>query len=157
VRWLEPGTWHLTLLFLDRVTVEHVPELISLVERVAGQCPPFAISVSGGGGRVRGSDGVAWLQVHDGASRVAAAAELLAARYPPLATAAAPPKRTPAAHLTVARKVDRATLDALAGQWHGPLAASLSIDAMALLRSHLGSGGARYETLHEATLYPRRQ
>ncbi len=157
MRWLEPGTWHLTLLFLGAVPVAQVPELVRLVDDAAGRCPRFGLSVRGGGGRVRGSDGVGWLNVHDGAEQVAANAEFLVAHCPLLVSDAAPPKRTPSAHLTVARRLDRATLDALTDQRDGPLAASWSVEQMALLRSHLGSGGAHYETLHEATLYPREQ
>jgi RNA 2',3'-cyclic 3'-phosphodiesterase len=157
VRWLEPGTWHLTLLFLGAVAAQRVPELVGLVDDTAHRCPPFVISIAGGGGRLRGADGVGWLHVHDGTDRVASIAESLAASCPAPANDAAPPKRTPSAHLTVARRLDRAALDALADQRHGPLDARWGVERMALLRSHLGSAGAHYETLHEATLYPREQ
>lgn len=157
MRWLEPETWHLTLLFLGAVPVAQVPELVQLVDDAAGQSPRFSLSVRGGGGRVRGSDGVGWLDVRDGADRIAASADFLIDNLPLPASDAAPPKRTPSAHLTVARRLDRATLDALTEQRYGPLAASWRVEQMALLRSHPGSGGAHYETLHEATLYPRQQ
>jgi 2'-5' RNA ligase len=77
----------------------------------------------------------------------------LARDCPPGVTRDAPPKRTPAAHVTVARRADDALVEALASEQWGPLAARWTFDRLALMHSHLESDGARYETLHEATLY----
>jgi 2'-5' RNA ligase len=64
-----------------------------------------------------------------------------------------PPRRTPAAHVTVARAADRDLVQDLAADRWGHLEARWQARSMALLRSHLGPGGARYETLLEASLY----
>ena len=82
VRWLVPGSWHLTLLFLGSVPVEHVPALIALVDDVASAIGPFEVSIAAGGGRVRDGDGVAWLRVATGAGQVIALADRLAGVLP---------------------------------------------------------------------------
>ena len=153
MRWLSAEIWHLTLLFLGAVPTEHVTELVRLVDQVAARRPPFGVEVEGGGGRARGSEAVGWLVIHEGAAAIIDTADRLAAACPADITAGAPPRRTPAAHLTVARRASRLALDDLAAGRCGRLAASWSVDRMALLRSHLEPAGARYETLHEARLY----
>jgi 2'-5' RNA ligase len=153
-RWLDPESWHLTLLFLGRVPVERAGGLIELVDLVAAAAPPFAASVAGGGGRAQDDDGVAWLSVHEGAARVMATAEDLARACPADTTLGAPPRRTPSAHLTVARRASGDVVAALRTERYRPISAAWTVDRVALLRSHLGPTGARYETLHEATLYP---
>jgi 2'-5' RNA ligase len=153
VRWLAAPTWHLTLLFLGHVPARHVPELASLLDAIAADTEPFPVTVSGGGGRVRTDDGVAWLRLADGASRFIGLADRLAAACPPDATTGALPRRTPSAHVTVARRADLALVSDLRAEGHGPLRVGWLLARMALLRSHLGPSGARYETLHEVTMY----
>ena len=153
VRWLEPETWHLTLLFLGSVPVGRVPALVSLVDDVAAQSPPVRVTIKAGGGRLRRQDAVAWLTFAGGADRIVALATLLATACPDGITTGPPPRRTPAAHLTVARHADRALLDDLTAQRYGPLRATWSVDRVALVRSHLAPSGAHYETQHEAALY----
>lgn len=152
-RWLAPATWHLTLLFLGSVPPEQVLSLVALVESVAAASSPAHLGISGGGGRVRRQEGVAWLAVAAGAREMLTIADRLAAACPDGITIGAPPRRTPSAHLTVARRADGALVEALSEQRHGPLWAAWHADGIALVRSHLGPGGSRYETLHEAALY----
>jgi 2'-5' RNA ligase len=152
-RWVAPSTWHLTLLFLGSVPPEQVPSLVALAESVAAASPPAHLGISGGGGRVRKQEGVAWLAVAAGAQEMLSIADRLAAACPDGITVTAPPRRTPSAHLTVARRADRALVEALNVQRHGPLEATWHADRIALVRSHLGPRGSRYETLHEAALY----
>lgn len=119
-----------------------------IAERVAA----YDVRVDQGGGRVRGSDGVAWLGASEGAGALIDAAALTAARCPADITDGPPPKRTPSAHLTVVRKADDTALGALRDQAEGPLGIGWRVDRIGLVRSHLEPAGARYETLHEATL-----
>jgi 2'-5' RNA ligase len=153
VRWLPAGTWHVTMLFLGAVPVERVAEVIGLADRVAAGSSLFSLTVKGGGGRERHGEAVAWLTVREGAGRVIELAGSLWAACPEGLTAGAPPRRTMAAHLTVARKADRAVIHDLVAERWGRLEAAWPVDRLALLRSHLGPSGASYETLHEATLY----
>jgi RNA 2',3'-cyclic 3'-phosphodiesterase len=153
VRWTDPRSWHLTLLFLGQVEPRWVGDLSRLMDEVAAQLPPYRATVAQGGGRPRHQGGVAWLGLTDGAGALSEAAALLAAGCPPDVTEGGrPPKRTPSAHLTVARRVDERVIEALREQTHGPIGTGWEVDRMALLRSHLGPAGARYETLRQSTM-----
>ena len=132
---------------------DRVPALAGLLETVASGTPVARLEVAGGGGRVRGREAVAWLAIGSGAGHVLVLADELAARCPEGLTNGPPPRRTPSAHLTVARRADADLVADLGQQRLGPLAASWTSDRIALVRSHLGSDGSRYETLEEAPLY----
>jgi 2'-5' RNA ligase len=155
-RWLSPQTWHLTLLFLGSVPAERVAEVTALVDHVAEITRPFDPTVAGGGGRVRGGEGVAWLRVKEGAAEAIELAGHLAVDCPDGITAGPPPRRTPAAHVTVARAAQRELVADLGSDRWGHPEAHWRARSMALLRSHLEPHGAHYETLHEATLYAGR-
>lgn len=152
-RWLPVSGWHLTLLFLGSVEPGRVPELEMLIADVAAAHGQFQVGVAGGGGRVTHGEGVAWLRVGPGAAELIAMVDRLAAMCPPDMTLTSAPRRTPSAHLTVARRAGQALVDDLRDERLGPVRAGWAITALALLRSHLGPGGSRYETLHEAALY----
>ena len=152
VRWARPETWHLTLLFLGSVPPARVPELRRLVDHVARQVKPYAAVADQGGGRTGQRAGVAWLGLSEGSGALIEAATLATETCPPEITDGSPPKRTRSAHLTLVRKADQAVIEALRGQAHGPLRAAWTIDRLQLVRSHLASSGAHYETLYEATL-----
>lgn len=156
-RWLPPETWHLTLLFLGAVPEEGVVELTSLVDRAAGRTSPFSLAMAGGGGRVRGGEGLAWLRAGDGAAQVIELASLLASDCPRVLSGGSLPRRTPAAHVTVARAAEQRLVEDLATDRWGHPRARWEARTVALLRSHLGPRGAHYETLHEAALYPAEQ
>ena len=152
MRWTRPETWHLTLLFIGSVARDRVTELEALVEAVAREVVAYEIALERGGGRPGQQGGVAWLGATHGAGSLIETASLLAARYPPDVAGGSPPKRTPSAHLTVARAADRAVIEALRIGTLGPHRASWTVDRIDLVRSHLGPQGARYETVHGATL-----
>jgi 2'-5' RNA ligase len=150
--WTKPESWHLTLLFLGSVDPERVPQLQGIVDDAARQVAPYRIAVERGGGRKRDGEGVAWLALSDGAGALIGAATLIATTCPPDVTLGVPPRRTPSAHLTVARRADADVIAALRHQRHGPLGTGWTVDAIELVRSHLGHDGARYETVHRAAL-----
>lgn len=156
-RWLPPETWHLTLLFLGSVPEGRAEEVVALIDHVAGIAHRFSVAVAGSGGRVRGGDALAWLRVEDGAAQVIELASHLAADCPDGLAGASPPRRTPAAHVTVARGAERRLVEDLAADRWGHPEARWEARSIALVRSHLEPSGARYETLHEATLYPAGQ
>jgi len=123
-----------------------------LVDHVAALSSAFTVGISGGGGRERHGEAVAWLPVRDGANRVIELAGHLAVDVGEGITSS-PPRRTPAAHLTVARGSDHRAIRDLAGERWGRPEERFLADRVTLLRSYLGSTGARYETLHGAALY----
>lgn len=152
VRWTRPQTWHLTLLFLGPVSPARVPELQQLTDTAAAHIPPYRVSLDQGGGRARQGEGVAWLAASQGAKALIEAAALLAQHCPPDITGGPPPRRTPSAHLTLARKVERGVIDVLRVQALGPLGVDWEVGRIQLVRSLLDPAGARYETLHGVTL-----
>jgi 2'-5' RNA ligase len=152
VRWTRPASWHLTLLFLGSVAPDRVPDIGRLVDAVALRFDPYDVVVDHGDGRVRRGEGVAWLGLSAGAGRLIEMAIYTAGACPPGITDGARPKRTPSAHLTVVRKADTAVVQALREQAAGAIEVGWRVDRVQLVRSHLEPGGARYETLYEATL-----
>ena len=150
VRWLRAGTWHLTLVFIGSVGASSVPRLTELIDEVASRTGPWTLSLEGGGGRGHDGDAVAWLRTRAGARELIATAEDLDGQVTRLDHPALRPRRTPAAHLTVARRADQGLIESLRAQDMGELSATWTVDRIALVRSHLDGAGARYETLHEA-------
>lgn len=120
---------------------------------MAGLSSAFTVGISGGGGRERHGEAVAWLPVREGADKVIELAGHLAVGVQKGIRSGPPPRRTPAAHLTVARGADRqAVRDLVAERWGRPEERFVA-DRLTLLRSYLEPTGARYETLHGAALY----
>jgi 2'-5' RNA ligase len=152
VRWTSPHSWHLTLLFLGSVDPARVAELERLVEDVAARAAPYDVRADDGGGRARERDGVAWLGLSTGGEALIGVADLVVRGCPPAITEGPAPKRTPSAHLTIARRADRDLITALHTAAYGPLGVAWTVERLALVRSHLGPGGASYQTLREATL-----
>jgi RNA 2',3'-cyclic 3'-phosphodiesterase len=152
-RWTPPDSWHLTLLFLGAVGPDRSADLASLIDSVSATMRgPYHVEADRGDGRVRRGDGVAWLGLGRGAGTLIALAGRLEAACPAFTIPGAQPKRTPSAHVTVARRADRALVTALRTQALGALGADWTVDRVSLMRSHLDAGGARYETLHERAL-----
>jgi len=157
-RWLRPETWHLTLLFLGAVDPEWVGELAQVVEAAAALHGPYGMVTSRGGGRAGPADGVAWLEIAEGARQTIELATWLEHAHPLTPEGEPPrgrrsgPRRTPSAHLTVARRADAALVTALRTRSLGGLDAAWTVERIALVRSHLGPGGSTYETLHRAPL-----
>ena len=151
-RWTLAETWHLTLLFLGEVQPVRVAELERLMDDVASHTRPYDVRADRGGGRTGRRDGVAWLGLGAGASELIAAADALVADCPPDIAGGKPPRRTPSAHVTVARRADGQVVDALRTPALGDLDVAWHVDRLCLVRSHLETGGARYVTLDEVSL-----
>lgn len=151
-RWTDPSSWHLTLLFLGQVDQSRVQQLQALVDGAAAAGAPYRVRADRGDGRQRRAGGVAWLALSEGAGQLIELATTIAERCPTGMTAGPPPRRTPSAHLTLVRNAGRATIDALRVQALGPLEVEWEVDRIWLVRSHLTTAAAHYQTLHEATL-----
>ncbi len=149
LRWAEPDAWHVTLAFLGSVDPDDVPGIAAFVRRVAGAYEATEVATGRLGAFHRpGSVRVLWYGVADVDGRLAALAS-------DLADALALPGDEPfRAHVTLAR-ARRRPVD-LRG-WIETASASapdgrLIVERIALMRSHLGEGPARYETLATFTL-----
>jgi len=144
LRWAEPDAWHLTLAFLGSVDADTVPSAAAAIEGVTDAHRPTDVATGRLGAFHRpGSARVLWYGVADPDGMLAALAGDLAAA---IGLTAPDPYRP---HVTLAR-ARRRPID-LRG-WIEAASASapdgrLAVDRIALMRSHLGEGPARYETL----------
>lgn len=148
MRWTEPAGWHLTLGFIGSVEAERIGSLRGLVRALARRHATMRLATGGLGAfpspaRAR----VAWYGVADEPALVALADDLAAS----LDLERAGPFR---AHVTLGRPRS-GPLDLR--QWladDGPAAphGTWAVERIALMRSHLGRGPARYETLEEMDL-----
>lgn len=149
LRWAEPDAWHLTLAFLGSIAPDDVPGVAATLSRVAAAHEPTEVATGRLGAFHRpGSVRVLWYGVADPDHRLAAFAGNLADA---LDLSGDEPFR---AHVTLAR-ARRRPVD-LRG-WIETASASapdgrLAVDRIALMRSHLDEGPARYETLATFTL-----
>jgi 2'-5' RNA ligase len=144
MRWTDPEGWHLTLAFLGPIQAESVPELVERLAAVAAAHPP-SWSATGGLGafptpaRAR----VTWYGVEDGEGRLARLASAVAVALA-LDVDESRPLRP---HLTLAR-ARRGPLDLRPWLAFATAPAGILVtDRIELMRSHTGTGPARYETL----------
>ena len=153
-RWVEPSKLHLTLVFLGPTDPVRVTHVATAMEGVGRAHERFSVATGDGGGRAsQRRGGVAWLRLAAGASEVARLAlELDAA----IGSAVYDECHMPRPHLTVARGISEEALGALRG-WsaeNAPL--RWMVDRLALLRSHTGPPGSRYDELATADLIAHR-
>jgi len=147
LRWANPDGWHLTLAFLGAVEPGDVPAIRAALASAAARHLMWRTRTGGVGGfPAAGRARVAWYGVSDPDGRLATLAGDLRAtlgvdeggRFRP--------------HVTLAR-ARREPVD-LRG-WVADTSApegELVVDRLELMRSHLGAGPARYETLATASI-----
>lgn len=145
VRWTPRDRWHVTLRFLGEVDDAEAPALGQAVEAVAARHPARQVTL--GPATTRLSRSVLVVPVtglDDLGAAVAAATSGIGA----------PPEDRPfSGHLTLARARGRGAVPvALAGDAVG---AAWLVGEVAIVRSRLGAGGARYETVARAALPTR--
>jgi RNA 2',3'-cyclic 3'-phosphodiesterase len=144
LRWADPDGWHLTLAFLGSTDPGEIAAIARAIGGVAGRHRPSRVGVGRLGAFHRaGSARTLWYGVLDADGALAALAGDLARALDLDADAPYRP------HITLARArqrpvdlrgwIERASLEAPSDQ--------LSVESVELMRSHLGRGPARYETL----------
>ena len=141
---MEPDAWHLTLTFHGSVDPDDLAGIEAAIRRVAATHEPGEVATGRLGAFHRpGSARVLWYGVADTAGRIAALAADVAAA---LGGSGDEPFR---AHVTLARARRRAV--DLRGWIEGAAESApdgrLIVDRVELMRSHIGRGPARYETL----------
>jgi RNA 2',3'-cyclic 3'-phosphodiesterase len=144
LRWADADGWHLTVAFLGDVEPERLSDTEARVASVAVAHPATQVETARLGAFPRpGSARTLWYGVFDPGGLLAALAGALAATFEL-------PRDEPfRPHITLARArrrhvdlrgwIERASESAPTGR--------LSVAALQLMRSHLGAGPARYETL----------
>jgi len=146
-RWADPEGWHVTLAFLGATPPNTVPEILDrLAEELAGS-EGFSVAAGGVGGFPgRSRARVLWYDVRDEQRQLADLAQLVRA-------ATGVDESSPfRAHVTLARARDRHGVPLPQFPIDGLPAAEVPVTAVDLMRSHLGAGPARYETLGEISL-----
>jgi len=141
LRWTDSDGWHVTLAFLGPVEPDSVTGLIELLTSVGNQ-PGMSVRTAGFGAFPTPAFArVAWYGVEDADGRLAGLASDVARA---LSLRVTQPFR---AHVTMARApgrpVDLRSWLASASAPEGVL----EVDRIALMRSHVGGGPGRYETL----------
>ncbi len=142
VRWIEPASLHLTLVFLGATEQRHIAHVTVALAEVATAARPFDVSLGAGSGWVgarRG--GVAWLQVVVGSDQLARLAQQLDKRLSGLRAGRINPP-----HLTVARGVDDAALADLK-QSRTASGIGWRVERIGLWRSHTAPRGVAYEEI----------
>ena len=144
LRWVDPDGWHLTLAFLGDVEPERLSDTEATIAGIAAEHRPTDVATARLGAFPRpGSARTLWYGVNDpGGVLTTMAGALVAA----LDLAPEEPFRP---HITLARARRRA-IDLRgwieeASEW-APTG-RLPVESLHLVRSHLGAGPARYETL----------
>jgi RNA 2',3'-cyclic 3'-phosphodiesterase len=144
LRWADPDGWHLTLAFLGSVDSDRVAEIVAMTGEIAASHARTEVSTARLGAFPRpGSARVLWYGVADPDGVLAVIAGALAIDFEL-------PRGEPyRAHITLARArqghvdlrgwIERASESAPEGR--------LPVETLHLIRSHLGAGPARYETL----------
>jgi RNA 2',3'-cyclic 3'-phosphodiesterase len=145
LRWTDPDSWHVTLAFLGSVEADRIDRIVASLREVAAAHRPMRLETGGLGafpsaGRAR----VAWYGVADPDGRLAALARdvrratgVTGSEFRGHVTLARA-RRDP---VSVRELVDRPSPTGM-----------LSVDHVALMRSHLGRGPARYEGLADVEL-----
>lgn len=149
LRWADPDGWHLTLAFIGALEPDRVP----VIARAAGDAAAAHARTEVATGRLGAfprpaSARVLWYGVADPDGRLASLAG-------DLASALRLPRGEPfRPHVTLAR-ARRRPVD-LRSWIEGASASApegrLRVESVSLMRSHLGGGPARYETLAAFTL-----
>lgn len=157
LRWTRPEGVHLTLKFLGEVPEERLEEIVRAMTRAAARARPFALRLGrlgafGGPQRPR----VLWAGVEGELEALTRLWQALEAEITPLGF---PQERdTFAPHLTLARVPEQAqheasrTLAVVLPRIALPEPPPLDVAEIALMRSLLGPGGARYRRLAVAPL-----
>lgn len=150
-RWLPPDKLHLTLVFLGPTAAGEVERLRAAVERVAAAHERFDALTGDGGGRVHDHrDGVCWLRLAEGGHETARLALDLDEA---LGSGTYDDRHPPHPHLTLARGIDKETLEDVRSTSRG-LDIRWTADRVVLFRSYTEPTGSRYEELASFVLNP---
>ena len=151
LRWVPPSNLHLTLKFLGEITAAQMAKVADAAREVAQSTVPFAITLAGLGAfpsarRPR----VVWIGVTDGADRLVAVAEALAAALARRRFPREPRSFQP--HLTVARVRTGGPppdLTADLARAGSPLIGTQEVAALAVMESFLRPSGPVYQEVAE--------
>jgi 2'-5' RNA ligase len=148
-RLVPPQNWHFTLRFLGNTDAPSRDALVATL-RATQLGKRFSIRFDGLGAFPRAKRArIIWLGVTDGAQQLISLAE--AAESAARRSSFPPEERPFKPHLTLARvEPPRAVSDILSSQ--PPLAVTMPVTEVSLVRSSLGAGPARYDIVEKFSL-----
>jgi 2'-5' RNA ligase len=148
-RWLPPHKLHLTLVFLGQTESRDVQRIAALTAAVAERSRAFDVVTGNGGGRVNTErGGVCWLRLEEGGRETS---QLALDLDEAIGSATYDATHPPHPHLTLARGIDRATLDDVRSTARG-LHLRWVADRLVVFRSYTEPTGSIYEELAEFPL-----
>ena len=156
VKWVDPGSIHLTLKFLGNIAIDRTGEITGAMEEAARGIPPFHLEVKDLGvfpnlRRVQ----VAWVGISGEVDKLGQLQQRIDSNLARLGFA--PESRRFTAHLTLARLRNQASPDERQrfGQLIGETrfeAGSIEVDAISLMRSQLTREGAIHSRISSVRL-----
>lgn len=144
-----PDNWHVTLRFLGSTDALQRDRILEFLDEHL-VVEPFTLGFAGLGAFPKPSRAtVLWLGTGRGSDELAKAAEIC--EQAATSVGLESEDRPFHSHLTVARIRPPVNVDGIVEQV-GTFPLKMEVDRMTLYRSHLGRGGARYETVDEVLL-----
>lgn len=148
-RRVPPANWHITLRFVGTVDEVQADRLAAALDDI-DEVDPFSVEFGDLGGFPTTSDAnVAYIRLGRGSASLQTLATLVDDAVESIGLG--PEERLYAPHLTVSRIRPGQDLRAAADA-AGDLGLSAVVTEFSLYRTHLGSGGARYERLETYSL-----
>ncbi|MCX7591992.1 MAG: RNA 2',3'-cyclic phosphodiesterase [Kiritimatiellae bacterium] len=151
-KWVDPASFHLTLVFYGEIPEETVQLLSAALDNVATLVKPFDCCISGVGFfGPAAAPRVLWAGIRDGVDELARLQELLTGESRRIGLVVE--DRAFAPHLTVARfRVPRAAacLPPQLKRWQEYEFGRFRVDRIVLFQSRLTPSGAIYSSLHES-------
>jgi RNA 2',3'-cyclic 3'-phosphodiesterase len=157
VKWVDPGSLHLTLKFLGNAAADSIPRIVDAMSRAAGPHAPFRLRLAGTGAFPGWQHPqVVWVGVEGDLDRLTALQKDLEAAVSPLGFPAE--SRSFSAHLTLGRLRDRVNADdrrrfaQFAQSVSFETSLSFEVDGIRLIKSQLTPAGPIYTDLATAGL-----
>jgi 2'-5' RNA ligase len=145
--WTLPEQWHITLAFYGQVEDERVPSLKARLTRAAKRYPVLSLALNGAG---RFDERTLWIGCTGDVATLRDIARSAVAAGRRVGAASADDAFRFRAHVTLARTRRPVDLRPYVAALNAYKSRSWTVDAVSLVRSHLGAGAerrSRYETL----------
>jgi RNA 2',3'-cyclic 3'-phosphodiesterase len=153
--WTLREQWHITLAFYGQVADERVPNLKARLTRAAKRYPDLSLALDGAG---RFDERTLWVGCSGEVGTLSHIARSVAAAGRRVGAASADDAFRFRAHVTLARTRRPVDLRPYVAALDAYRSRSWTVDAVSLVRSHLGAGAerrSRYEILSTHPLAPR--
>jgi RNA 2',3'-cyclic 3'-phosphodiesterase len=149
--WTLPEQWHITLAFYGQVEDTRVPELKGRLTRAAKRYPVMSLALAGAG---RFDERTLWLSCSGDVGTLRTIARSVAAAGRRIGAASAEETFRFRAHVTLARTRHPVDLRPYVAALDAYRSRSWTVDAVSLVRSHLGAGPERRSRYEVLSMHP---